>query len=102
MEIVFSIFLKLFFGSVFMSYKCAKSVGDRDTFPLRKHGIISISKPIDKLFYRCTGKIFKFNFLCNVINNSGGKSEQTILKYFHITSTKKSYQQGNDDKFVNS
>ena len=38
MEIFFlikEIFLKTFYRSVSMSYRCAKSTRDRDTFPLR-------------------------------------------------------------------
>ena len=31
-----NLFLNMLFGSVFMSYKCAKSTGDHDTFPLKK------------------------------------------------------------------
>ena len=34
---------------------------------LRKHGINLISKPIDKLYHMCAGKIFNFNFSCNVV-----------------------------------
>ena len=34
---------------------------------LRKHAINFISMTIDKLYHRCAGKIFNFNFSCNVV-----------------------------------
>ena len=34
---------------------------------LRKRGINFISKPIDKLDHRCSGKMFNFNFVCIVV-----------------------------------
>ena len=57
----------LLYGQVSVSSGVGRTGCWHEYKSLRKRGIKFFSKPIDKLDHRCSGKMFKFNFVCIVV-----------------------------------